>query len=165
LVLNAACAARVAVHKGFEPGGPVLRNWEEADALVRRAAQPVVPSDLDLTVESRGLPVFDTGLSDFSWLLRLHPGIWESRLFPDSGVLLSRYGAWRKRTRRAVDDPRTDLVVVSDYGQCEFTDLLRSRYRPLGRLQIAYPQCGWAVYWLEFYVPKAPPPRKGSNES
>jgi hypothetical protein len=165
LVLNAACAARVALHKGFEPGGPVLRNWNQADALVRRAAQPVVPSDLDITVESRGLPVFDTGLSDFSWLLLLRPGTWKTRLFPDSGELLFRYRAWQQRTRLAVADPRTDLVVVSDYGHCDFTDLLRSRYRPLGRLQIAYPQCGWAVYWLEFYVPKAPPPRRASKVS
>lgn len=166
LAVNAACAERVAVHKGFEPAGPVLRNWEQADALVRRAAQPVVPSDLDLTVESRGLPVFDTGLSDFSWLLRQSPGTWETRLFPDSGELLFRYRAWQQRTRLAVENPRTDLVVVSDYGHCDFTDLLQSRFRPLGRLQIAYPQCGWAVYWLEFYVPKAPPPpRKASNVS
>jgi hypothetical protein len=166
LVVNAACAARVALHKGFEPGGPVLRNWEQADALVRRARQPVVSSDLDLTVESRGLPVFDTGLSDFSWLLLLRPGTWKTRLFPDTGELLSRYRAWQLRTRRAVADTRTDLVVVSDYGHCDFMDLLRSGYRPLGRVQIAYPQCGWAVYWLEFYVPKgagAPPPQASTR--
>ncbi|HTB23264.1 MAG TPA: hypothetical protein VK914_11230 [bacterium] len=163
LVLNAVCASRVAVHKGFEPGGPVLRNWEAADALVAKARQPVVSSDLDLSVEARGLPVFDTGLSDFSWLLFLRPETWKTRLFPHSADMVGRYRAWQERTRLALENPRTDLVEVTDYGHYGFWDLLHSRFRPLGRIQIAYPQCGWAVYWLEFYVPKGPAPASKEN--
>lgn len=156
MALNAACASRVAVHQGFDAGSPVLRNWEKADALVRGARQPVVSSDLDLSVEARGLPVFDTGLSDFSWLPGLHLDGWKARCFPRLGELKRIDQAWRDRTRAALEDPRTDLVEVSDYGHYGFADILQARFRPWQRIQVAYPQCGGAVYWLSFYVPKSP---------
>jgi hypothetical protein len=154
LVLNAFCAFRVALHKGFEPGGPLSGAWEHANAVVQAARQPVVSSDLDLSVEARGLPIFDTGLSDLRPLRAPVPKGWKSLLFPDLEAVLSRDTEWTLRARQAMLDPRTDLVAVTNFSPLYMPDVLASRFKPLERIQIVYPQCGWAAYWLEFYVPK-----------
>lgn len=156
LTLNAVCSAHVAIHNGFDPGGSVRRNWDQAAALVAGARQPVVSADMDLSVQARGLPVFDTGLSDFAVLRNVHLSGLKKILFPHLEDVLARESAWQLRARTAMLDPRTDLVAVSDFSPIYFEDLLRSRFRPVRRIQLAYPQCAWATYWLEFYAPLHP---------
>ncbi|MGH7442481.1 MAG: hypothetical protein ACREKE_07410, partial [bacterium] len=110
LAVNVLGGAEVALHHGFAPDSPALRQWENADALVQAAHFPVVSSDLDLSVEAKDLPVYDTGLSDFHWTLRVPPTGWKARLFPRIGLLQARWRAWQGRYAFALRDPRTDLV-------------------------------------------------------
>ena len=154
LVLNALLTARMALHGGFSADSVSSKNWLAVTQAVAGARRPFVSSDLAAAVSGRGLPVFDTGLSDARRLPPSYPDGWKARLFPHIGDLYGREQAFLGEARSALVDPATDLVILNPDSPVYFKDLLDARFRKVGRIQVGYPQVV-NVSWLECYVPLA----------
>lgn len=149
LAFNAAWMARMTLHAQFKPGSGTHAAWSRAQSLVEGARQPYVTSEFALVSQAKGQPVFDSGLSDEIRFL-VEPKAWKSAVFPRWRELDQQNRLWQAKARARLLDPATDLVMINPESPLAFPEILRERYKPVGKHLLFYPQTGGGSMVLQF---------------